>query len=107
MSSPTVLTNALMLLITIDSKEGKDVATADVVGAYLNADMPDFVVMKLVGAIVNIMCKVNPKYKRFVTYEKRKKVLYLQLLKALYGCVQSALLWYNLFTKISRLINLF
>jgi len=26
-----------------------------------------------------------------------KKVLYLQLLKALYGCVQSALLWYNLF----------
>ncbi len=30
--------------------------------------------------------------------ENGKKVLYLQLLKALYGCVQSALLWYNLFT---------
>jgi hypothetical protein len=27
-----------------------------------------------------------------------KKVLYLELLKALYGCVQSALLWYNLLT---------
>ncbi len=30
---------------------------------------------------------------------KRKKVLYLQLLKALYGCVQSALLWYELFSS--------
>ena len=27
-------------------------------------------------------------------------MLYLQLLKALYECVQSALLWYNLFTNI-------
>jgi hypothetical protein len=31
-------------------------------------------------------------------YKKGKKVLYLQLLKALYGCVKSALLWYELFT---------
>jgi hypothetical protein len=30
--------------------------------------------------------------------ENGKKVLYLKLLKALYGCVRSALLWYNLFT---------
>jgi hypothetical protein len=26
-------------------------------------------------------------------------VLYLELLKALYGCVQSALLWYELFSS--------
>jgi hypothetical protein len=42
---------------------------------------------------------VNPKYKKFVTHENGKRVLYLQLLKALYGCVQSALLWYDLFTN--------
>jgi hypothetical protein len=33
-----------------------------------------------------------------VTHERGKKVLYLRLLKALYGCVMSALLWYELFT---------
>ena len=45
------------------------------------------------------MCQVNPKYEKFVVIENGKKVLYLQLLKALYGCVQSALLWYDLFTN--------
>jgi len=61
--------------------------------------MEDFVLLKLVGKAVNIMCRVNPKYDKFVVIENGKKVLYLQLLKALYGCVQSALLWYNLFTN--------
>jgi predicted secreted hydrolase len=34
-----------------------------------------------------------------VCYENGEKVLYLKLLKALYGCVQSALLWYELFSS--------
>jgi hypothetical protein len=34
----------------------------------------------------------------FVCYESERKVLYLELLKALYGCVQSALLWCKLFS---------
>eukprot|EP00979_Chaetoceros_neogracilis_P007249 scaffold1521_cov271-Chaetoceros_neogracile.AAC.57 len=59
--------------MVIDAKEKRDVATADVVGAYLNADMPDFVVLKLVGSAVDIMCMVNPKYKKFVTHENGKR----------------------------------
>jgi hypothetical protein len=43
------------------------------------------------GKEADILCQVHTRYKEFV-------VLYLELLKALYGCVQSALLWYNLFT---------
>jgi len=97
-TSPTVSTAALMLSLMIDAKEGRDVATADLEGPYLHADMEDFVILKLVGEAVDIMCQVNPKYKKFVVVEHGKKVLYLQLLKALYGCVQSALLWYELFT---------
>jgi hypothetical protein len=39
-----------MLSITIkDAREGRDVATADVAGAYLKADMDDFVIMKFTG----------------------------------------------------------
>jgi len=36
------------------------------------------------------MCKVNPQYKKQVRNERGKKVLYLRVLKALYGCIESA-----------------
>jgi len=81
-----------MILLMSDAKECRDVATANVDGAYLHAGMEDFVLLKLVGEAVDIMCQVNPKYENFVVIENGKKVLYLQLLKALYGCVQYALL---------------
>jgi len=89
-----------MISLMIDAKERCDVATADSKKAYLHADMEDFVLLKLVGEAVDIMCQVNPKYEKFVVIENGKKVLYLQLLKALYGCFQSTLLWYNLFTNL-------
>jgi hypothetical protein len=41
--SPTVSTDALMLSLMIDSLEGRDVATANITGAYLHADMDEFV----------------------------------------------------------------
>ena len=99
-ASPTMSTDALLLSLLIDAKEERDVATADVVGAYLNADMEDFVLMRLVGDAVDILCTVNPMYLEFVVIENGQKVLYVQLLKALYGCVTSALLWYDLFTSV-------
>ena len=43
------------------------------------------------------MCKVDEGYKKYITYEKGNKVMYMKLDKALYGCVQSALLWHNTF----------
>ena len=96
-ASPTVSTDALLLSIIIDAHEGRDVATADVAGAYLKADMDDFVVMKFTGESVDILCNMNPKHKSFVVIEKGVKVLYVRLAKAMYGCVKSALLWYDLF----------
>ena len=83
-TSPTVSTDALMISLMIDAKERRHVATADVGGAYLHADMEDFVLLKLVREAVDIMCQVNPKYENCVVIENGKKVLYLQLLKALY-----------------------
>jgi hypothetical protein len=97
-SSPTVSTDALMMSILIDAKESRDVATADVAGAYLHAEMKDFTLLKMERESVDIMCDVCEEYRAFVCYQNGKKVLYLKLLKALYGCVQSALLWYKFFT---------
>jgi hypothetical protein len=96
-ASPTVATDALMLSIMIDAHENRDVATADVAGAYLKAYMDDYVIMKFTGDSVDILCKMNPRHLHFVTTENGVKVLYVRLVKAIYGCVKSALLWYDLF----------
>jgi Reverse transcriptase (RNA-dependent DNA polymerase) len=96
-ASPTVSTNALVLTIIVDAYENRDVGTADVAGAYLKADMKDFVIMKFTGESVDILCTMNPAHVPFVVVEHGKKVLYVRLIKAIYGCVQSALLWYKLF----------
>ena len=45
------------------------------------------------------MSEVNPKHKKNVRVENGVKVIYLQLLKNLYGCMKSALLWYDLYSK--------
>jgi hypothetical protein len=98
-TSPTVSSDALLLLIVIDAYKEQDVATADMIaGAYLKAIMDNFVVMKFTGKSVDILCNLNPENTKFVTFEKGGKVLYVCLIKALYGCVKSALLWYKLFT---------
>ena len=44
------------------------------------------------------MCEVNLDYETFVTYEKGKKSLYVLILKEIYGMIDSALLWYDLFS---------
>jgi hypothetical protein len=96
-ASPTIATDALMLSIMIDAYEGRSVGTADVAGAYLKAFMDDFVVIKYTGESVDILCDMKPEYNKFVVVENGVKVLYARLIKALYGCVKSALLWYDLF----------
>lgn len=96
-ASPTVATDALMVSIDTDAHEHRDVATADIAGAYLKAYMKDYVVMKFTGTSVDILCDMNQKYVPFVAVENGTKVLYVRLIKAIYGCVQSALLWYKMF----------
>lgn len=100
-SSPTIQLESLIMSLTIDAKEDRDVATADIAGAYLLAEMKDKVIVKLKGEAVDIMCSTNKRYEEYVNTEKGKKVLYLKLRRALYGCIQSALLWYKTFaTKL-------
>ena len=99
-SSPTVSLESILLTLVIDAYEGRYVSIADVPGAYLHAEMPPEkrVLLRLVGKFVDIMCQVNPEYLKYVRYENGKKVLYLRVLRALYGCLESALLWYNLYS---------
>jgi hypothetical protein len=54
-ASATAATNTLLLSILINAKEHRDVATADVSGAYLRADMKGFKLLKMEGESVDIM----------------------------------------------------
>ena len=96
-ASPTLATDSLMVSIIVDAFECRDVATADITGAYLKAYMKDYTIMKFSGPSVDILCELKPKYASYIVIENGVKVIYVRLIKAIYGCVQSALLWYKVF----------
>ena len=97
-SSPTISNDSLFALLTVSAAERRKIISWDVEGAYLLADQDDFVLVKFTGESVDVLCQVDVGYQEFVTYGNGKKILYLELLKALYGCVRSALLWYELYS---------
>ena len=65
--------------MVIYGHERRDVATCDVVGAFLILDIDIFIVIRLDGDMVDIMCDANNSYKTYVTYEYGKRVLYMRL----------------------------
>ena len=99
-TSPTIALEALFALLLIDAHERGPLNTFDVPGECIHASLPDdkAVHIKSEGEFVDIMCKVNPDYENFVRYEKGKDVLYVLILKAIYGMIYSALLLYDLFS---------
>ena len=104
MASPTAALESLLVTLLVDAYEDRDVGIYDVPGAYLQAslvpkDNGKRVLMKLVGEFVDIMCKVNPEHAKNVVYENGQKVLYMEILQAIYGCIESALRWYELYSE--------
>ena len=52
--------------------------------------------MKIIGPLVDMLVKMDKElYQDFVVLEGKSRVLYLQVLKAIYGMLQSALLFYK------------
>ena len=72
---------------------------SDVPGAYLNAEIPEdkFILLKIERYFVDIMCEVNPKHEKNVCVGNVVKLLYLRLLKALYGYMDSKIMWCGLY----------
>ena len=87
------------MTIQIDAQEDRDVATADIFGAYLHAHMKDFISMSFVNWAVDLLCEVNPEYAKYIVMEGKVKALYFRCNKAIYGCVVSGVLWYELFSQ--------
>jgi hypothetical protein len=96
-SAPTVSIEAVMLSSTIDACEGRDVATVDIPGAFMQADIDEVVHVKFEGEIAEMLVRMDPAlYRKYVKDENGKTVLYVELLKALYGTLKAALLFWKL-----------
>ena len=67
-------------------------AIIDIPNAFVQAEWQgDTVLMKLRGCMVELMVCTSPSlYIQYVTMENGKMVLYLEVLKVIYGCLQSA-----------------
>ena len=104
-ASPTVALESVFTTATIDAREKREVVTIDIPGAFLHADNDDYVIMRMTGTLAELMAKTDPKlYRKYLSVEKGKKVLYLRLQKALYGMMKSALLFYR--KLVSELIEM-
>lgn len=91
-SSPTVATSSFFTIVAIAAAERRHVMTFDISQAYLNADMEGEVHMMLDPLCSRLLCEIDPSYRAFLD---SKGCITVKLNKALYGCVESAKLWYN------------
>ena len=70
--------------------------TSDIPNAFIQTAMPptkegeEQVIMKITGVLVHLLVQLAPEvYGPYVVFENGKKVLYVQVLKALYGMLVS------------------
>ena len=103
-SSPTATLESIMITAVIDAYEQRDVMCNDIPNAFIQAPMPvireedERVIMKICGILVSMLIKLDPTlYGPYVVFEKGEKVIYVRVLKAIYGMLQAALLWYQKF----------
>jgi hypothetical protein len=99
-SSPTASLQAVLMIAAIAAKECRHVKSADIHGAYLNADMEEEVHMEINEILTSLPLTIRPELAEFVDEDGKLTVL---LEKAMYGCGESARLWYNTFS--TYLIN--
>jgi hypothetical protein len=79
--------------------------TADIPNAFVQMEIEkrpsgERIIMKIRGQLVDMLVDIAPQdYQDFVRMEGNQKVLYVEMLKALYGMLQSSLLYYKKFCK--------
>ena len=88
----------------IDAMENRMVAIMDIPGAFMQADMDPGVYMHIDGAMVDLLMEIDrDMYHPHMVKEKGKPVIYVELLKALYGTLRAArLFWETLSGKLQE-----
>jgi hypothetical protein len=105
--SPTAALESIMLTAVIDAHEERGLMTCNIPNhAFIQALMPEVkdgdkrVMMQITGVLVGMLVELNPElYGPYVVYERNRqnKVLYIQVMRAIYGMLEAAILWYKKF----------
>ena len=92
-TSPTVRTQSVFLALNEAAFEHRTVSTIDIKGAYLNATLKSVIVyIRLAKDLSAIYATLRPQYKKFL---RPDGTMILRVRKALYGLIESAMLWYE------------
>jgi hypothetical protein len=104
LSSPTAALMSVLIVCAIAALEKRKTATVDIGGAYLNADMMTGIIvhMMLDRRMSAMLVEIDESYRKYLTH---KGELCVRLDKALYGCVESALMWHKHLTATLKEIG--
>ena len=101
-TSPTISTEAVFLAAVVDAWEHRKIAVLDVPGAFMQVDMDELVHVRFSSEMVDKLLEIDHElYSGYVTIEHGEKVMYVELLKALYGTLRAArLFWEKLHAQL-------
>lgn len=95
-TSPTAHLESLLLTFLQDASEARSVGIVDIPGAFLTTptDSDEHVIVD--GIMVDMLVESNPEYAKFVhTTKSGKKIVYLKLVKQMYGTLKAGRMFYD------------
>lgn len=104
-SLPTSYPASIFCTLRIDAEEGRDISIIDILNAFVQtalaiSDRPVFILMETRGKLSDILVNITPNvYGPSLTKEKGNMLLYIKLLKALYGLMEAGLMFYQKLRK--------
>ena len=101
-ASPTAALESIMLTAVIDTRRSRCYVRRHTECIHSSRDAgynsEERVTMKITGVLVDMLVQLSPEiYRPYIVFEKQQKVIYVQVLKTIYGMLQATLLWYNKF----------
>ena len=102
-SSPTPDFYSFKFVCAVIAREGRDLATVDLPGFFLQTDQDKLILLKVTGAVALLLVESDPnKWKKHLQKENGKWVIYVICKKAIYGTMNAALLAYKKLAKLFR-----
>jgi hypothetical protein len=100
-ASPTAATYAILITGGMDAKAGRDVMMLDISSAFVQTEIPqtgEKIIMKIRGKLIDMLQERFPGvYDDYVLHKGKNKILYVKMLKALYGMMIASILYYKTF----------
>ena len=102
-ASPTVMTNAILIIAIIDAKQKRDIMISDIKNAFIQTKVPkvtkdgkpaERMIMKIRGVLVDMLMQMNLSLcEKYMACYNNDKVLCIRVLLALCGMLLASILY--------------